>query len=103
MNREQKRAMQKAGALDEQGEVSSTQPRAKPTPRPSNNQQAGIFERIRTFFSEVSAELKKVAWPNRQELSGYTSVVIVSLLFVGLLVFGIDYGCNKAIIFLFQS
>lgn len=37
---------------------------------------------IRGFFSEVSAELKKCAWPTRPELFDSTVVVIIS---VGLL------------------
>ena len=37
---------------------------------------------IRNFFGEVSAELKKCAWPTRPELFDSTVVVIIS---VGLL------------------
>ncbi len=29
------------------------------------------------FFKGVKAELKKVTWPNRQELLSYTTVVLV--------------------------
>lgn len=40
----------------------------------------------RRFFRSVTAELKKVAWPNRKEASTYTVVVLVTVLAVALLI-----------------
>ncbi len=43
---------------------------------------------LKTFLSEVKAELKKCTWPTRRELLGSTMVVVVSVIilsvFVGL-------------------
>jgi len=43
---------------------------------------------VRTFLGEVSGEMKKSAWPERQELVESTIVVIISMLllsaFVGI-------------------
>ena len=36
-----------------------------------------MFEKIKTFFKEVSVELKKVSWPTRQQTISATVVVIV--------------------------
>ena len=36
-----------------------------------------MFEKIKTFFQEVSVELKKVSWPTRQQTVSATVVVIV--------------------------
>ena len=36
-----------------------------------------MFEKIKTFFKEVSVELKKVSWPTRQQTVSATVVVIV--------------------------
>ena len=36
-----------------------------------------MFEKIKTFFHEVSVELKKVSWPTRQQTMSATLVVIV--------------------------
>ncbi len=47
-----------------------------------------MFEKIRKFFSEIVAELKKVTWPTRDELKESTKLVIIATfvvtLFVGL-------------------
>ena len=36
-----------------------------------------MIEKTRTFFREVSVELKKVSWPTRQQTLSATMVVIV--------------------------
>jgi len=45
----------------------------------------GIFG-VRNFFGEVRTELKKCAWPTREELMQSTVVVIVSLVILGVYV-----------------
>ncbi len=42
------------------------------------------------FFSEVSAELRKVTWPSREETIRLTAAVIIISLAVGLFVGGLD-------------
>lgn len=44
---------------------------------------AGSIGGIRGFFGEVSAELKKCAWPTRPELFDSTVVVIISVALLG--------------------
>lgn len=51
----------------------------------------------RQFLKEVRSELKKVAWPSRREVTTYTVVVLVTVLFITGIVFGLDYGFNQAI------
>ena len=41
------------------------------------------INRLRTFVGEVSAELKKSAWPTRPELFDSTIVVIISVALLG--------------------
>ena len=47
-----------------------------------NSLQHGI-QSVRTFFAEVGNEIRKIAWPERQELLESTVVVIVSVLLLG--------------------
>lgn len=47
------------------------------------------------FISEVSSELKKVAWSTRKELLDATWIVIVSSLFLGLFIGGTDFVLSK--------
>jgi preprotein translocase subunit SecE len=51
-----------------------------------------ISERIGRFLREVRAELKKVVWPNRKELSTYTVVVIVTVAIVAVFISLVDLG-----------
>ncbi|MBA2724771.1 MAG: preprotein translocase subunit SecE [Actinobacteria bacterium] len=55
----------------------------------------------RQFFKEVVAELKKVAWPTRQEVIAYSIVVLVSVIVIATLIFGMDYVFTKAVLALF--
>jgi len=47
---------------------------------------------LRTFFSEVRTELKKVTWPSRKEVYATTVVVIVTTLFFGFYLWLLDVG-----------
>jgi preprotein translocase subunit SecE len=60
------------------------------------------LKRWAKFLREVRAELKKVAWPSRNEVTTYTIVVLVSVTFVTLLVFVLDFGFGKAVFQLFK-
>jgi preprotein translocase subunit SecE len=42
-----------------------------------------LIQALKTFLSEVKAELKKCTWPTRQELLGSTMVVVISVLILG--------------------
>jgi len=55
------------------------------------------------FAREVRNELAKVAWPNRPEVVKYTLVVFVTLVFMTSLVFALDYGFAKGVLFLFGA
>jgi len=53
------------------------------------------------FLKEVRLELKKVAWPSRQELWSYTVVVLVSVVVLTSLVFGLDFFFSKVVLRVF--
>jgi preprotein translocase subunit SecE len=55
----------------------------------------------RVFLKQVRAELKKVAWPSRQELIAYSIVVLVAVVFLTALVFGMDLAFTKAVLHIF--
>lgn len=53
------------------------------------------------FLREVRGELRKVAWPNRQEVGSYTVVVLVTTIVLTLYVFGLDRIIREAVFNLF--
>ena len=76
----------------------SGQPKAKKEVR-----RTGLFGRIGGFFREVVSELRKVIWPTRKELITYTTVVIVFVTFMVAIVWGIDAGVAKVVMWAFGA
>jgi len=48
------------------------------------------FRELKSFFSEVKAELKKVTWPSKQEVYATSMVVIITTVFFGFYLYGLD-------------
>ncbi len=42
--------------------------------------------KVRLFFEETAAEVKRATWPGREELTESTVVVIVTLVLIGMFV-----------------
>ncbi|MBM7716913.1 preprotein translocase subunit SecE [Siminovitchia sp. FSL H7-0308] len=52
---------------------------------------------ITQFFRNVSSEMRKVSWPKRKELTGYTITVISTVIILALFFAGIDLVISKSI------
>nr|WP_225229524.1 preprotein translocase subunit SecE [Paenibacillus sp. Marseille-Q4541] len=50
-----------------------------------------------SFFSESWAELKKVRWPNRKELTNYTLIVLGTVIVITLYFWVLDIGISAVI------
>ncbi|MEV0097032.1 preprotein translocase subunit SecE [Streptomyces sp. NPDC050738] len=61
----------------------------------------GPFGRLALFYRQIVAELRKVVWPTRNQLTSYTSVVIVFVVIMIGIVTVIDYGFNQAVKYVF--
>ena len=79
--------------------------RKKAAPRPAVKPPTAATKKERTkpmqFFREVMAELKKVAWPTRQEVVAYSTVVLVASIVVAAVIFAMDFVFTKAILALY--
>jgi len=60
-----------------------------------------IFKRLRRYFREVIAELRKVIWPNRKQLTTYTIVVVVFVTVMTAFIFGMDLAFVQGVSWLF--
>ena len=56
----------------------------------------GWWGRSRRFLSEVRNEMGRVTWPSRREVYATTLVVIITSIFFGIYLFGIDLILNSA-------
>lgn len=100
--RQQKRAereAQKAAATDKGSGSSKKAARAKDDDAAAKkgSQSAKLVKtkkkgRIRSYFSGVRTELRRVQWPSRPELINYSVAAIVMLIVVGVVVYIVDLG-----------
>jgi preprotein translocase subunit SecE len=64
-------------------------------------EKLGLFARIALFYRQVVSELKRVVWPTREQLTTYTSVVLVFVTFVIAVVSIFDLGLTKLVFWVF--
>ena len=84
LNRQQKRAMQKMGEVNDQGAPIR---QARPTVAAQvAKERVGPFQYIR----EVRDEMRKVAWPKWPEIRRYSIIVLVTVVIVTAFVGGLD-------------
>ena len=90
MNRQAKRQMAKQGT---------------DKPRTPDKRASSAPKRERTgpvqYYREVMAELKKVAWPTRQEVITSTIVVLIGVIIMTAIIFAFDYGALNLVDFIF--
>ena len=94
MNRQTKRAMKRQG-----GETPAPAERRRPAPPPPHRERASAKE----FVRDVRGELKKVAWPTKAEVVTSTVVVLMAVIFMTLLIFGLDLAFSKGVLTLFEK
>jgi len=64
-------------------------------------EKLGLFARVGLFYRQVVSELSKVVWPTRKQLSTYTAVVMVFVLFVITVVSIFDLVITKLVFWVF--
>ena len=62
----------------------------------------GWFGNLRTFLGEVRNELKRVTWPSQKEVYATTVVVIVTSIFFGVYLWGLDQLFERGVLALFR-
>jgi preprotein translocase subunit SecE len=63
----------------------------------------GWYGRSRRFLAEVRNELGRVTWPSRREVYATTLVVILTSIFFGVYLYGIDLILNGIMGWLFRT
>jgi preprotein translocase subunit SecE len=84
LNRQQKRLLQRQGALDERG-APTRAPRAQ-----AAHERVGPAQYLR----EVRDEMRKVAWPTRPEVVRYSIIVTATVVVFTSFVGGLDYALS---------
>lgn len=60
-----------------------------------------MIEKLKQFMADVSKEMKKVAWPTKEQLQESTIVVVVVCIVITAFVFAIDTAMNLLMKFMF--
>jgi len=76
-------------------------PESKKTRKGGKRAKKGPLKRLALFYRQIVAELRKVVWPTRSQLTTYTTVVIVFVVIMIGLVTVIDFGLDKAAKYVF--
>jgi preprotein translocase subunit SecE len=76
-------------------------PESKKGRKGGKRAKKGPLKRLALFYRQIVAELRKVVWPSRGQLTTYTTVVIVFVIIMIGLVTVIDYGLDHAAKYVF--
>ncbi|UYQ63804.1 preprotein translocase subunit SecE [Streptomyces peucetius] len=61
----------------------------------------GPLGRLGLFYRQIVAELRKVVWPTRSQLTTYTTVVIIFVVIMIGIVLALDFGFQEAVKYVF--
>ncbi len=109
MNREEKRRLQRQGQLGPDGQpvaagAANRDAQTRRVRQAGQRQARGsAIGNTREFYKDTVGELRKVAWPTRAEVRNYSIVVLATLVLLISLIFVLDYGASKSILFLFHT
>ena len=55
-------------------------------------QDNAIVSKVKTFYTNISSEFKRIIWPTKELLMKQTVVVIIICIIIGAIIFGMDTG-----------
>ncbi|MEU2596240.1 preprotein translocase subunit SecE [Streptomyces hirsutus] len=73
----------------------------KKTRKGGKRAKKGPLKRLALFYRQIVAELRKVVWPNRNQLTSYTTAVIIFVVVMIALITLIDYGLGHVAKYVF--
>ena len=94
MNREMRRMAEREERLAKKADRNFSQ---------HNSEKVSRIRKITNYLLEVRVELKKVNWPSTDLLTSYTVVTLITLVFVTVIIFGLDFGFKQGLINLLSS
>ncbi len=98
MNRQAKRMMAKQKATTQDRAEAARQRRSAASPERRKSRVGA-----REYLKQVRGELRKVNWPARREVVGYTIVVLVTVTVLTAYVFGLDITFSKTLLHIIQG
>ena len=81
----------------------STLEQVKPAPVRSTEGARGWWDNSRNFLTEVRNEMRRVTWPSRKEVYATTVVVILTSVFFGVYLWGVDLLLTAVIGWIYRT
>jgi preprotein translocase subunit SecE len=75
----------------------------KDAPVKARESLGGWWNDSKEFLSEVRNEMKRVTWPSRKEVYATTVVVILTSIFFGVYLWGVDMALDAMMRWVFSS
>jgi preprotein translocase subunit SecE len=103
MNREQKRMLQRQGALGADGAPAPQARKAPPAPKPKpSEKRLPPIKWARQYLREVMAELRKVSFPTRPEVANYSVIVFALIVVLTISIGLLDLGLSHLVLKVFS-
>ena len=89
--REALAAQASSGAAKSKATKSATTKKAAPA-KVAATKKTGFLAGVRSYFGAVRAEMRRVTWPSKDELTNYSVAVVAMLIVFGVAVWLVDTG-----------
>jgi preprotein translocase subunit SecE len=97
MNREMRRLMEREERIQKGEDGARRRPAVGGAKGPGAPERKSLWVRLRTFLHEVRQELRKVNWPNREQMVVFVTVVLIVTVVLTLVIFGLDVAMKEAV------
>ena len=91
---ERRKQKEKEGSTKAQRKAAQMQSKQAPTERKS------IFRRVLDYLHVVRVEIKKVTWPTRDQMVGFTTVTLITSITHTGVIYAFDFGAKQFVIWL---
>jgi preprotein translocase subunit SecE len=65
-------------------------------------ERKSIVRRIAGYLHEVRLEMRKVTWPTREQMIAYSTVTVITSVFLTAVIFGLDVVVKEAVLWLVE-
>ena len=97
MNREMRRLMEREERIQKGEDGQRRRPQAGRTSKAPAEERKPFWSRLMTFLHEVRQELRKVNWPNREQMIVFVTVVLIVTVVLTLVIFALDVTMKEAV------
>lgn len=95
--------MAKKSSTDNEIEKNSDSGNKKPNSGKNSDTKKNSIEDLKKYFKDSFAELKKIHWPSRKQVTAETIVVLITVVFLTSLVYLIDNSLSWLFSFVYEQ